>query len=95
VEIQSRLTDQLTEIDVHGSAEPIPTGESLRLHTLEIPEGIADILKIEVHSMLFQACTFATPVAEEVAVRPLTRFVTVRAGGRFLLRRLGMGWKCT
>jgi hypothetical protein len=38
-----------------------------------------------------KASALATPVAEEVTVRALARFVAVRAGERFLLRRLGMG----
>jgi hypothetical protein len=85
------MTGQRAKIDVHGSAESVPTCESLFLLALEIPEGIADVLKIEVHSTLLKASALATPVAEEVTVRALARFVAVRAGERFLLRRLGMG----
>jgi hypothetical protein len=65
----------------------------LLLLALEIPEGIADVLKIEVHSMLLQARTLATPVPDKGTVWALARFVTVRAG--FLLDHLGMRRKCT
>jgi hypothetical protein len=41
--------------------------------------------------MLLKACTLATPIPEEVAVRTLTGFVAVRAGERFVMRSLGMG----
>ncbi len=94
MEIQSLLTRQRTEIDVHCSPEAIPTRKSLLLLALEVPEGIADVLKIEVHSTLLQARPLATPVPEEVTVRALTRLVTIRARERFLLRTLGMSGKC-
>ena len=94
MKIQSLLTDQLAKIDVYRSPESVPARESLFLLALEIPERIADVLKIEFHAALLKACPLASPVPEEVAVWALTRFVTVRAGERFLLRRLGMGWKC-
>jgi hypothetical protein len=94
MEIPSLLTDQRAKIDVHRSPESVPTRKSLFLLALYIPEGIADILKIEFHTAVQQACPLAAPVSEEVAVRALTRFVTVRAGERLLLRSLGMGRKC-
>jgi hypothetical protein len=88
------LTDQLSEIDVDRSPEAIPTRKSVPLLARNIREGIADILKIEFHTALLQARPFAAPVSEEMAVRALTRFVTVRAGGRLLWRSLAMGRKC-
>jgi hypothetical protein len=88
------LTSQRAKIDIYRSAESVPTRESLFLLALDIPEGIADVLKIEFHTALLQARALAAPIPEEVAVRTLTRFVTVRAGERFLLRSLGMGRKC-
>lgn len=50
VEIQAVLADQLTEIDVYSSPEPIPTRKPLFLLALEVPQGIVDILKIEFHT---------------------------------------------
>ncbi len=94
MEIQSLLTGQRAKIDVDRSPESVPTRKSLFLLALEIPEGIADILKIEFHSALLQARTLAAPIPEEVAVRTLTRLVTVRTGKRFMLSGLGMGRKC-
>ena len=88
MEIQTTLTDQRAKIDVHCSAKSVPTRESLLLLALDVPERIADVLKIEFHAALQQARPLAAPVPEEVAVRPLTSFVTVRTGERFLLRIL-------
>jgi hypothetical protein len=88
------LTDQRAKIDVHCSAKSVPTRESLFLFALDVPKRIADVLKIEFHTALLQARALSAPIPEEVAVRTLTRFVTVRAGERFLLRSLGMGRKC-
>jgi len=88
VEIQSLLTDQRAEVDVDRSAKSVPTCKAIRLLALEVPEGIADVLKIEFHAALEQARPLATPLPEEMAVWPLTRFVTIRAGERFLLRSL-------
>jgi hypothetical protein len=84
VEEPSLLTDQLAKIDIHRSAESVPTRKPLRLLALDVPEGIAHILKIEFHAALLQACPLAVPVSEEMAVRALARFMTVRARGRFL-----------
>jgi hypothetical protein len=72
----------------------VPTRKALRV-TLDVPEGIADVLKVEVHALLFEARPLAVPVAEKVAMRALTRLMTVGSGdGFYLLRSLGMGWKC-
>src|SRR5258707_15700707 len=94
MEIPPLLTDERAKIDVHCPSESVPARESLFLHALEIPEGIADVLKMETHTAILQADPLAAPVSEEVAVRTLTRFVTVMGGERFLLRSLGMGRKC-
>jgi hypothetical protein len=96
MEIQPLLTDQRAKIDVHRSPESVPTRKSLFLLALKIPERIADVLKIKVHSTLLQACPLAAPVPEKVTVRAMARFVTVRAGERFLrvhLHSLGAGRK--
>jgi hypothetical protein len=85
VEIQSLLTDQLTEVDIHFSPEAVPTRKSFWLDALEIPEGIAHVL--------LQPRPLASPVTEKVTMRSLPRFVTVRAGERFLLRSLRTNWK--
>jgi hypothetical protein len=90
MEIQTLLTDQLPEVNVHRSAEAIPTRKSLWLHALDVPERIADVLKIETQSTLHQAGPLPTPVPEEVAVRALTGFVTVRAAEHFSLCILGI-----
>src|SRR5580658_10515770 len=94
MEIPSLMTDQLAKINVHRAAESVPTRKSLSLHALEVPQRIADILKIEVHPMPRKAGPLSTPVSEEMAVRTLTGFVAIRAGDRFLLRSLRMGRKC-
>src|SRR5271163_567032 len=49
MEIPSLVTGQLAKIDVHRPAESVPNREALWLLALEVPEGIAHILKIEVH----------------------------------------------
>ena len=94
MEIQPMLTDQRAKIDVHRSPKPIPTCKSLFLFALDVPKRIADVLKIEIHTFLVQARSLAAPIPEEVAVRTLTRFVTVRTGKRFMLRGLGVDRKC-
>src|ERR1700733_10268243 len=94
MEIPSLMTGQLAKINVHRAAESVPARKSLFLYALEVPERIADILKIEVHPMPRKARTFSAPVSEEMAVRTLTGFVAIRAGERFLLRSLRMGRKC-
>jgi hypothetical protein len=52
MEIQSRLANQCTEIDVYRSPESVPTRESFFLLALDVPQGIADVLKIEFHTTL-------------------------------------------
>src|ERR1700726_3353291 len=97
MEIQPLLTNQRAKIDVHRSPESIPTRKSLFLFALEIPERIADVLKIKVHATLCQTRPLAAPVPEKVTVRALTRLVTVRAGERFLRfhsHSLGTDRKC-
>jgi hypothetical protein len=91
MEIPSLVTGQLAKIDVHRSAESVPNRKALFLLALEVPEGIADVLKIEVHPTLRKARPLSAPVSEEVAVRTLTGFVAVRAGERFVMPRLRMG----
>ena len=64
VEIQPVLPGQLTKIDVDGRAEAVP-GRKLRvLLILEAPEGVADILEVEYHATLLQACSLAAPVSQ-------------------------------
>jgi hypothetical protein len=52
MEIQSVLTDQRTQVDVHGSAESVPTRKSLFLLALDVPQGIAYVLEIESRATL-------------------------------------------
>ena len=85
MEIQTRLANQCTEIDVHRSPEPVPTSESLFLLAFDVPQGIADVLKIEFHTTLEQARPLTVPLSEEVAVWPLACLMTVRAAQSFLL----------
>src|ERR1700729_3436432 len=94
MEIPSLVTGQLAKINAHCAVESVPTRKSLFLHALEVPQGIADILKIEVHPMPRKTRPLSAPVSEEMAVRTLTGFVAIRAGERFLLRSLRMGRKC-
>jgi hypothetical protein len=88
MEIQSLLANQRAKIDVHRSSESVPARKSLLLLALEIPEGVADVLKIEIYSALQQARPLAAPVPKEMPVLALTRFVTVGARERFLLLTL-------
>src|ERR1700676_1027281 len=88
MEIPSLLTDQRAKIDVERSSKSVPTRKSLFLFALEVPEEIADVLKIKFHTALQQTRSLAAPVSEQMSVRSLTRFVTVRTGNRFLLRSL-------
>src|SRR5580692_7034110 len=78
------------QIEVNRSSESIPTCKSLLLHALQVPEGIADVLKIEARTTLLQTRSFATPISKEVTVWTLARFVTVRSAQRFLLSFLGL-----
>jgi hypothetical protein len=94
VKIPSLLTDQLAKIDVHRSAKSVPTREPLVLLALDVPEGIADVLKVEFYTVLQQACPLAAPVPEEMAVRTLARFVAVWARKRLLLRGLAKSREC-
>src|SRR5271163_3602736 len=94
MKIPSLLTNQFAKIDVHGSAESVPTGKALWLLALDVPKRITHILKIELHTALEQARPLAAPVSEEMAVRTLTCLVAVRAGRRFFLRRLRVGRNC-
>jgi hypothetical protein len=52
MKIQPLPTSQRTKIDVYRSSESIPTREAFLLHALDIPEGIADVLKIESYTAL-------------------------------------------
>jgi hypothetical protein len=78
MEVQSVLTGQRTKVDIYGSPESVPTGKSLLLLALDIPERIADVLKIEFHSTLQKPGPLAAPVPKEVTVWALTGLVTVR-----------------
>jgi hypothetical protein len=91
MEIQSVLTDQRTEVDVHGSPKSVPTRKSLFLLTLNIPERIADVLEVEPHTSLEQARPLAAPVSEEMPMRALTRLVAVRATKRLSQTSLAVG----
>ena len=85
VKIQPLLTDQRAKIDVDRSAKSVPNGQSLFLFAFDIPEGIADVLKIEAHSMLLKACSLTVPLPEDVTMGALTGFVAVRTRKRLLL----------
>jgi len=88
MEIQTLQTGQRTKIDIYRSPKSVPTCKSLFLLALDVPEGIADVLKIKFNAALQQACPLAAPTSKQVTVRSLARFVTVRTGNRFLLRSL-------
>ena len=72
MEIPSLVTGQLAKINVHRAAESVPTRKSLLLHALEIPKGIADILKIEVHPTPRKTRPRSAPVSEEMAAQEAT-----------------------
>src|ERR1700730_814922 len=64
VEVQSILPGQRTKIDVDGRAETVPRRKLRLLLALEAPEGVADILEVESHATLQQACSQAIPVSQ-------------------------------
>jgi hypothetical protein len=78
MEVQPVLTGQRAKVDIYGSPESVPTGKSPLLLALDIPERIADVLKIEFHSTLQKARPLAAPAPKEVTVWALTGLVTVR-----------------
>lgn len=90
MEIQSLLTDQRAQVDIHGSPESVPTRESFLLLTLNVPERVADVLEIEPHTMFEQAGPLATPVTQEMSVRALACLMTIRAAKRFPYACLGI-----
>src|ERR1700730_3804748 len=94
MEIQPLLADQRAKIDVYRSPKSVPTGKSLFLLALEVPERIADVLKIESHGTLQQVRPLAAPISEEMSMRALTYLVAVRTAERFLVQNLGIGGKC-
>src|SRR5260370_42406657 len=65
VEVPSVQPGQRAKIDVDGCAEAVP-GRKWRLLTLEAPEGVADILEVESHATLQQACSRAVPVSQQM-----------------------------
>ena len=83
MEIQSVLTDQRTQVDVHRSTETIPTREPLFLLTLNVPERVADVLEVEPHTAFEQAGPLATPSSKEMTLGALACLVAVRATKSF------------
>ena len=79
MEIEAVLPRERAEVNVHGPAEPVPTGKALGLFALEFPKRVGDVLQIEADAALKQTWPFTTPVAKEVAVRSLPGLVTVGA----------------
>src|SRR5215469_9345744 len=71
------VTGQRAEVDVDRPAEAVPACETFRLHTLDIPQRIRDVLEIEADAAFRQTWSFPTPFTEEVTVRSLTRLVAV------------------
>jgi hypothetical protein len=51
------------------------------LLTLEAPEGIADILEVESHATLLQACSLAAPVTQQMSLRTHAYVVVARQLG--------------
>jgi hypothetical protein len=90
---QPMQAGQRAKINIDGSPKPIPTCKSLFLLALNVPEGIAYVLKIESHAALKQARPLAAPRSEEMPVRALPRLVAVRTAERFLLQNLRMDRK--
>ena len=71
MEIQLRYLRQRTEFGYllcHGKS--IPTRKTLIFIALDIEERIADVLKVEMDTALFQPCSSATPLTEKMTVRP-------------------------
>jgi len=83
VEVQPVLPGQRAKVNIYGSSESVPTGKSPLLLALDIPERIADLLKIKFHSALQKTRPLAAPIPEEVPVRTLTGLVAVGAAKRF------------
>lgn len=72
----------------------MPIRKSYFLVALDVPKGIADVLKIESHYALQEARPCSAPVSEDVAVRALTHLVSVWTGEGFLLRSLWIDRQC-
>ena len=90
MEIQSLLTDQRTQVDVHRAPKPIPTRESFFLLTLNVPERVADVLEVKPHTAFEQAGPLATPITQQMSVGALACLMTVRAAKRFPYACLGI-----
>ena len=82
---QAALADQLAQIDVHCPSEAVPTRQAFFFVALDVPQRIADVLKIEFDSAFQQPGPLAAPVAEQMAAG----LVAVRPTQRLLLSELG------
>jgi hypothetical protein len=90
VKIPAGLTYQRTEIDVDRASNSVPTNKAFVAIALDVREIIADVLQIESDASFEQIWPDAAPVSQEMAVRTLTRLMTVWAAKRFLLESLGI-----
>ena len=91
MEIPSGLIHQRTEIDVNRSSNPIPTDKPIISVAMDVGEIIADVLEIESDASFEQIWPDTAPVSQEMAVRTLTRLMTVRAAKRFSNLRISAG----
>jgi hypothetical protein len=79
MEIPPGLTYQRSEIDVDRASDPVPTYKPIISVAVDIREIIADVLEIEPDASFEQVRPNATPVSQEMTMRPLARLMTVGA----------------
>ena len=82
MERQALLTNKLAEVDIHGSSTAVPTGKPLVLVALDIPQGVRDVLEVEVDSSFLEPAALAEPISGELSAQPLRRIMCVRSGER-------------
>jgi hypothetical protein len=83
MEIPTGLVHQRAKIDVNRPSDTIPTYKALIAIALDVRERIADVLQIESYASFEQIWPDTAPVSQKMAVRTLTRLMTVRTAKRF------------
>src|ERR1700710_2910674 len=88
MEVQPVLMNQRTKVNIDGAANSIKRSEPFPLHALNIPQKIANVLKVEVDALLFQTAPLASPISEEMTMRALSDLLAVRSAQRLFSRGL-------
>ena len=93
MEIPAGLIYQRAEIDIDRFSDAVPTHKPIISVAMDVREIITDVLKIEPDASFEQIWPDTVPISQEVAVRTLTRLMTVRAAKRFSNLRISAGRK--